>query len=116
MTRPDATLPELLHERAVESAPRRLGLDVVGGAFVAASAMWFRPKGWVAIASAGVCFVAYGVWAVSERSFQAHDTDTPLPHARAWRVARLVSASVGVASVVLLLFTLLGMTLGTWIS
>ena len=110
-----ASLSELLHARALATAPRRLGIDLVGGALAALAAMWFRPVGWVAITSAGLCFSMYALWAISERQLQAEPG--PAGRDRAlWRVLHAVTTLLGLLTFAALLFSLLGLTLGTWIS
>ncbi len=94
----------------------RLGLDVAVGALIAVPALWIRPKGWIALASAGMCFMAYGVWAFAERHLESGGGEMSRWAVRSWRAAHGIAAVAGVASLAALLFSLLGLALGTWIS
>lgn len=64
---PDATLSDILGARARRTPADRLVLDIVGGALIAAAAVWARPAGWGLLLTAAACFVCYGVWAFAER-------------------------------------------------
>ena len=114
--KPDASLGEFLHERALVTAPTRLGLDVVGGALVAGAALWARPPGWTVVASAGTCLSLYGVWAVAERRLQRASSDTPAFVEFAWLAARASATLLGLAALGAFLFALLALALGRWIS
>lgn len=113
--KPDVTLAEFLHERALATAPTRLGLDLVGGALVGGAALWARPPGWAVVASAGLCLSMYGMWAVSERRLQAESQDMPAFVEFAWLLARSGAALLGLASLGALMFALLALALGGWI-
>ena len=93
-----------------------MGLDVAVGALITVPALWIRPKGWIAVASAGLCFMSYGLWAFAERHLEASAGEMSRWTARSWRVAHGIAAFAGVASLAALLFSLLGLALGTWIS
>lgn len=114
--KPDASLHEFLHQRALVTAPTRLVIDVLGGALVAGAALWARPAGWAVLSSAGLCFSMYGVWAVSERRLQAGFSDMPAFVEFVWLAARTSAALGGLASLGAFLFSLLALSLGTWIS
>lgn len=116
VTRPDASLAEFLHARALASAPSRLVIDFVGGALVAGAALWARPPGWAVLASAGLCLSMYGVWAVSERRLKADSPDLSVVSEFVWLAARTSAALLGLASLGALLFSLLALALGRWIS
>ncbi len=114
--KPDASLAEFLHERALVTAPTRLLIDLVGGALVAAAALWARPPGWTVVASAGLCLSMYGVWAVAERRLQPVSTEMRAFVEFAWLATRACAALLGLASLGAFLFSLLALALGTWIS
>ncbi|MDP1858577.1 MAG: hypothetical protein Q8K82_07900 [Gemmatimonadaceae bacterium] len=116
IVRPEATLAEILSERARDAAPSRLLLDVVGGAVVVALAMWARPFGWTVLVGAGLCFSLYGIWATADRRLCSSAIPTPVAAARAWRVTRASAAVLGMSAFVALLLAALGLSLGTWIS
>lgn len=110
------SLSEFLHARALASAPQRLVVDLVCGTLIAATALWIRPAGWVAIASAGFCFALYGLWAVAARNLDAIGSEITVVQRRGWRAMYIVTAIFGVVEFGILVFSLLALTLGTWIS
>lgn len=114
--RPDASLVDFLHARALSATPGRLALDLIGGVLVVGVALWARPAGWTVLASAGFCFSMYGLWAVSERRLQSDSRDIPVLIEFGWLAVRTSAAWLGVAALFMLLFALLSLALGTWIS
>lgn len=114
--KPDASLADFLRARALSAAPRRLALDLIGGALVAGVALWARPAGWTVLVSAGSCFSMYGLWAVSERRLHSDSRGIPVLIEFGWLAVRTSAAGLGVAALFAFLFALLGLALGTWIS
>ena len=113
---PDATLRDFLHARALATSQGRLVLDVVGGAAVAGTAWWAKPAGWTLLATAGLSFSMYGLWAAAERRLQPGPTEMPEFIEFAWLSLRTGAAVIGGVAFLIFLFALLGLTLGTWIS
>jgi hypothetical protein len=111
-----ASLAAILGARARTTPPSRLGLDIAGGAAIAAVTLWARPSGWGAVLSAAVCFLAYGIWAVAERRLPPDPLRLPTAADRALRSAQTVAAIVGLTAFVVLLFALLGVVLGPIVS
>ncbi len=111
-----ATLGEILSLRARTAAPSRLALDVAGGAAIAATAAWAKPAGWLAIASAAICFLCYGLWAISERRLLSEPWRLSRPVELTYRGLHAATAMVGLAAFVALLLALLGIGLGPIIS
>ncbi len=109
MTAGEQSLPEFLVQRARAASDSRLVLDASLGVAVAALAVLFRPKGWLVLLGAGLVFACYGTWGITDRELREH----PLPWLRALRGAALV---VGVLAALLVILTVLGGALGTWIS
>lgn len=118
--RPEATLPELLSAHALEVSARRLALDLVGGALLAAAAGLWRPPGWPAVVGAALCFTAFGAWGFAERRLAGDPPvpGAPLGHGRAtgWRAVHALAGAVGALAAALLVFGVLFGVLGTWIS
>lgn len=108
----NAGLAELLSARARRTPRERLALDVIGGALIAAAALWARPGGWVALAAAGACVSSYGVWALAERRLLPRPWPEVEPHRGLWRAVQGAAALLGVAAFVLFLFAALGVALG----
>lgn len=115
-TDPVVTLPEFLRARARTSTPRRLAFDVVGGGAVAVAALLAKPPGWAVLASAASCFAMFGVWAVAERHVAGGVREGRAVTEYAWFVLRTSAAGLGMAAFLALVFVLLGLALGTWIS
>jgi hypothetical protein len=113
---PVVTLPEFLRARALTSTPRRLAFDIVGGGAIAVAALWAKPPGWTVLASGASCFAMYGLWAVAERHVQRGAREGRAITEYAWFVLRTSAAGIGMAMLLALLFVLLGLALGTWIS
>lgn len=113
---PNATLGFLLHARALSAPAVRLVLDLVLGGVAAAGALWFRPVGWVQLASAGLCFAMYGAWAFAERHLEATTAEFARAEELAWGALRGSTAVVGLLAAVTLACSVAGALLGTWIS
>ncbi|GJG85464.1 hypothetical protein tb265_06450 [Gemmatimonadetes bacterium T265] len=117
--RSDATLAEWLAARAQAVTPRRLALDLLGGGLAVGAAALWRPRGWPALLAVGLCFVAFGAWAVAERQVAERAAAAPLAPREAvgpWRTVRALAAVVGTLAAGLLGVVLLFGVLGTWIS
>jgi hypothetical protein len=114
--RPDASLAEFLLERARSASLRRLAADALAGSAGVAAAMWWRPTGWVVIASAALCFFSYGSWGILDRA-RSRSAVT----ARLW-LAGLVDATcvlcalLGALAASGVLLGVWALALGTWIS
>lgn len=65
--RPDASLPEFLAFRARSAPVWRLAIDTVMGGAACAAAVWWSPTAWLVLASAALCFFAYGAWGMLDR-------------------------------------------------
>lgn len=113
---PVVTLPEFLRARARTSTPRRLVFDIVGGSTIAVAALWAKPAGWAVLASAASCFAMYGLWAVAQRHVEGAARVDRAVTEYSWFVLRTSAAALGLVSFLSLVFVLLGLTLGTWIS
>lgn len=112
----NASLGALLHERALKSSQMRLMLDIALGAAFAAASWWFHPKFWIVLVSAGLCFVCYGAWAIAERELEnSVDTMSQFEEYVLGGI-RVVALLAGVASALVMTFSLITKMLGTWIS
>ncbi|MGZ8457637.1 MAG: hypothetical protein ACXWZ4_13640 [Gemmatirosa sp.] len=124
VVRPDAGLAELLTLRARSATPRRLALDVVGGLLAAVLVAIWQPVAWPALLAAALCFASYGAWAAADRGLAPAKARAraelrvppPVLEPTLWRSARAVSAAVGVASAVALVYSTLFGVIGRWIS
>jgi fatty acid desaturase len=109
------SLAEVLSARARATPPSRLLIDICGGAAVASAALWARPVAWFPLLSAAVVLFSYGVWAIAERRLDSTAQHSERAAARLELVQR-VTAVLGIAGFLALLFGLLGVGLGPIIS
>jgi hypothetical protein len=109
------SLPEFLTRRARGASDRRLAIDVAVGVLVSAAAVIWRPSGWIAFLAAAICLAAFGAWGITDRELEERrasgDSRTSL-----LRAARAAVAAVGGVGALVLLVSVLGLALGTWIS
>lgn len=112
----NASLGSILHERALNSTPTRLMLDVGVGSAVGVASWWFHPKMWIVLTCAGLCFAFYGVWATAERQLEIGPDDMSQREESIFTVLRVVAAIAGLASALILAFSVVESMLGTWIS
>ena len=107
--RPDVTLPELLAARARGASDERLVANVAGGVLVAAAAAFWRPTVWPLVASAALCFVAYGLWGIADRAIGDSAARGP-------RGLRGLATALGWLAALALLSSVLAVGLGRIIS
>jgi hypothetical protein len=112
----DARLPELLAARAHAASRRRLVLDVLGGSVVGVLALVWRPKGWIVMLAAALCFATFGGWALVDRAIGARSILDRTPSTRALKLARSALAVLGTVAAATMGFGVLVLVLGTWIS
>jgi len=107
-------LGEFLRRRARTASESRLTLDIAVGLVAVIIAAALKPDWWLPLASAGAAFVAFGAWAILDR------ISIPATSRRGvtamLQLARILVASIGVASAAALLFFLWATSIGTWIS
>ena len=112
----DASLGAILHDRALSSTQTRLLLDIGIGAAFAVASWWFHPKIWIVLVSTGLCFVCYGVWALAERELVSQIENMSQFTEYALSAVRVIAALAGLASALVMAFSLIAKMLGTWIS
>jgi hypothetical protein len=108
------TLPALLARRARRASDGRLTLDAAGGLIAAALLLELRPPAWPLLVSAAVCFLAFGVWGISDRALR--ESDHRAARRRALQTLRAAAVALGVAGAVALVVTTMALMIGTWIS
>ena len=108
-----ATLATVLVRRARSASDGRLVLDAAGGLIVAAVVLVLRPPAWPAIVSAAMCFLAFGVWGITDRTIREGDAGT---QARALHALRTAAVALGILGGLALGATTMALMLGTWIS
>ncbi|MEO8000212.1 MAG: hypothetical protein ABI852_22370, partial [Gemmatimonadaceae bacterium] len=77
---------------------------------------WFHPKVWIVLTCAGLCFALYGVWAMAERQLEIGPDNMSQSEESLWTVLRVVAALAGLASALIMAFSLVERMIGTWIS
>ena len=114
--RPDASLPEFLTHRAKSASVRRLSIDLIIGLGGSSAALYWRPFGWLVLASLALCFFAYGGWGIADRARSGTATrDNLLLRALTETLCTLMIAA-GMLAVLSLLYSVWAIALGTWIS
>jgi len=114
--RPDASLPEFLAHRARSASIRRLSVDLAVGAAGFAAAIYWRPAGWLIIASLALVFFAYGGWGVADRARSSAASRGNAPLRVGMTALCLLMGGVGALAVASLLLSVWAVALGTWIS
>jgi hypothetical protein len=114
----DLDLREFLTARARGASDLRLALDTGLGFVVVVIALLWRPGGWKLLASAALCFVAFGGWGIADRELRERELSSGHSEnaVRLLRVTRFFAVILGGAAAVALLVGVLGLALGTWIS
>jgi hypothetical protein len=110
----DLTLAALLAHRARGASDGRLALDAAVGLIAGALVLVLRPPAWPVLVSAAVCFLAFGVWGISDRAVRESAVGTR--RVQALRALRAGAVALGVAGAVGLAATAMALMLGTWIS
>lgn len=109
----NSTLPALLARRARNASDTRLALDLGVGLLAAVALVILRPPAWWLLASAALCFAAFGGWGIADREM----IDVADPRARAFlRAARIAAVVLGSAALAVLLFGSMAVALGRWAS
>ena len=93
---PSLNLTDAVVHRARTASNRRLFVDTAGGALVATAAMVWKPSGWAVIASAALCFAAFGAWGVADRLLEDHAQLRGRGFVEFLLILRTVAVTVGV--------------------
>jgi hypothetical protein len=113
--RPDATLAEVLVQRARSSSDRRLALDAGVGIVAALALGWWRPAGWMVLVSIAIGFAAFGGWGIADRELNEGRSQPRLLTAFL-KAVEIVSVAVAVVAAIVVTFHLFALLLGRWIS
>ena len=114
--RSDASLHDVLAERARRASDTRLAADVAGGVVAAAAVLFWRPGPWVILLSAALCFVAFGAWGMADRSLATAPNIGRRFSRRALRTLRALAATLGAIAGVMLAVSVVALGFGHWIS
>jgi hypothetical protein len=116
MTAAEPTLGQMLAERARRVSDARLVVDSAGGIVGALIVGLVRPRGWLLLLSAALCFAAFGAWGITDRELADRQAAGAAPAMSALVAGRWAAALIGGAAFLMLVFTFLGIALGTIIS
>jgi hypothetical protein len=114
--RPDASLPEFLAHRARLATVSRLAIDVVTGGTAGAAVVWWRVPPSLVLASAALCFFAYGAWGLLDRARARATVASMRLTRRILDVLCALCAALGVFAVAGVLLGVWAIAIGTWIS
>ena len=114
--RPDASLAEFLVYRARSASIRRLAVDALAGGAAFAAAEWWKPTGWLVLASAALCFFSYGAWGVLDRARSRPAVTVTTLLAGLFDAACALCALLGALAAAGVLLGVWALGLGTWIS
>jgi hypothetical protein len=114
--RPDASLPEVLAARARDASDGRLVLNAACGLLLVGAMALFRPPVWPILASAGLCFIAFGFWGIADRELRERSDEPRSRLVSVLEIGRLACVVLGSLGGLVLVFSTLRLVLGTWIS
>ncbi len=114
--RPDASLQEFLAHRAKSASVRRLATDTLIGGAAGVGAVWRQPTGWLVLASAGLCFFAYGAWGLLDRARSRPALRNRALFGNLVDILCVLCFALGVLAAAGLLLGVWAAALGTWIS
>ena len=114
--RSEASLTEVLAERARGASDGRLVLDVVGGLLLALVFVLWRPTAWLIPFGVGVVFLSFGAWGIADREIAERTASRVERMIPVLRAGRAVAVVVGTLALLMSLFGALAVALGTWIS
>ena len=114
--RPDASLPEFLTHRARSASVRRLAADALAGGVACVAAVWWRPTGWLVLASVALCFLSYGAWGALDRARARPGVTDKAWLAGVVEAMGVLSALLGALAAAGVLLGVWALALGTWIS
>lgn len=113
--RPDATLGEVLVERARAASDRRLALDVGVGTVAVVTFAWWRPAGWLLLTSIALAFVAFGAWGIADRELNERGSPPGLL-TRVLHGVEIIAVLTGIGAALVVTVHVLAILLGRWIS
>ena len=111
---PEISLADFLARRARAASDAHLIVDAVVGLVVAVAALLAQGPVWYLFASAGICFLSFGVWGIVDREIGERAPISPI--IRALAVARFATAIIGFIAFATLMVRALGVAIGRVIS
>jgi len=113
--RHDNSVGDALVRHSRRASTRRLIIDVTGGLSTAALAAAWTPPGWLLLASAALCFAAFGGWALADRVLETPSRVSNSTIAASLLILRTLAIPVGIAAFLILVFGGLEIAMGTFI-
>lgn len=104
-----------LAARARTMSDGKLVIAVICGSSAALSVAVWRPAGWLAGASFGVCAAAFGAWGIADRELAERGATNGFSSV-VLRGVRILCVVLGATAGIAAVLTVLGVALGTWIS
>jgi len=111
----DASLVELLAERARNASDGRLVLDAIGGIIAAAIAAFWAGPGSHFLMGAAICLASFGAWGIVDRELRER-AQLPGRFRAPLRALKWAVALTGFASAAFLILAALALILGRMIS
>lgn len=112
----DSSLPEILAARARTATDASLAAAVGTGLVAMIAVGAWRPPHWLALVSACLCVSVFGVWGIADRELGERQMRMSQAAIAPLRFARVTAAALGTLSAIVLLFDLITVALGNWIS
>src|SRR5262245_47887675 len=114
--RPDASLPEILAERARGASDGRLVFNAACGLLLIAAMALLRPSVWPLVGSIGLCLSAFGFWGITDRELRERANEPRSRLVSALEIGRRACVVLGAMGALVLVFSTLRFALGTWLS
>lgn len=111
----EENLGEFLAERARGTGDGLLA-TIAGGGLVVAVGSGLVGGRWLLLSAIALCLVGFGAWGISDRELNEREQAARAGSLTALRLARGLAAIVGGLAAIAALFSVLALTLGTWIS
>ncbi|CAN5189524.1 hypothetical protein BH23GEM2_BH23GEM2_09780 [soil metagenome] len=111
----EENLGEFLAERARRTSDGWLAAIAGGGLVVAVGSVLVGGR-WALLSAVALCLVAFAAWGISDRELNERKQAARPGSLTALLLARGLAAVMGGLAALAALFTVLALTLGTWIS
>jgi uncharacterized membrane protein YjjP (DUF1212 family) len=111
----EESLGEFLAEHARRTSDGWLAV-IAGSGLVAAVVSFLAGGAWLLFSAIALCLVGFGAWGISDRELGERERTARGGSLTALRLARALAAAVGGLAALAVIFTLVALTLGTWIS
>ena len=107
-------LADLLAERARKTSDGSLLLCVASGTVVVAAALQWKPWGWPAAATAGLCVASFGAWGIADRELEERAASAAAIATILLRALRTIAGVTGWLALVGFAFSAFAVAIGRW--